>query len=190
MYIYWRSVYIAISISNSNINFCVYIYICICIYAQTYVHTHTTVARLLEIAMEREREIEREVHTKVCLPIEVPLSDPCRLPATDLTNLHPPSCYGQSGQMTLALQVANRMREVGFSSCMVLGCPKMDVQIFKWVIWGLLEAGISWNQITYLKLIKAVVASGQAWRREHVSFPEHFNGNPWRTKFHKESNGF
>jgi hypothetical protein len=58
------------------------------------------------------------------------------------------------------------------------------------VIWGLLEAGISWNQITYLKLIKAVVASGQAWRREHVSFPEHFNGNPWRTKFHKESNGF
>ena len=90
-------------------------------------HTHTTVARLLEMAMEREREIEREVHTKVCLPIEVPLSDPCRLPATDLTNLHPPSCYGQSGQMTLALQVANRMREVGFSSCMVLGCPKMDM---------------------------------------------------------------
>ena len=104
-------------------------------------HTHTTVARLLEMAMEREREIEREVHTKVCLPIEVPLSDPCRLPATDLTNLHPPSCYGQSGQMTLALQVANRMREVGFSSCMVLGCPKMDMFKFsnEWF-------GVSWRR--------------------------------------------
>ena len=54
---------------------------------------------------------------------------------------------------------------------------------------GLLQAGISWNQITYLKLIKAVVASGQAWR-QHVSCPEDFNGNPWRRKFHKESNGF
>ena len=36
--------------------------------------------------------------------------------------------------MTLALQVANRMR----------------------------EAGISWNKTTYLNLIKAVIASGQA----------------------------
>jgi len=42
-------------------------------------------------------------------------------------------CYGSSGQMTLALQVANRMR----------------------------EAGVSWNKNTYLNLIKAVSASGQ-----------------------------
>ena len=71
--------------------------------------------------------------------------------------------------------------------------------------WGpsLLEAGISWNQTTYLKLIKAVVASGQAWRgkihhghAEHVSFPEDFfifflwksMGNIWQ--FHRESNRF
>ncbi|CAJ1413478.1 unnamed protein product [Effrenium voratum] len=42
-------------------------------------------------------------------------------------------CYGQSGQMTLALQVANRMR----------------------------EAGIRWNKVTYLNLIKAVGSAGQ-----------------------------
>lgn len=42
-------------------------------------------------------------------------------------------CYGQSGQMTLALQVANRMR----------------------------EAGLSWNGSTYLNLIKAVSSADQ-----------------------------
>ena len=129
---------ISISISNSNINFCVYIYICICI--NICAHTQQWLDSWRWQWRERG-EIEREVHTKVCLPIEVPLSDPCRLPATDLTNLHPPSCYGQSGQMTLALQVANRMREVGFSSCMVLGCPKMDMFKFsnEWF-------GVSWRR--------------------------------------------
>lgn len=53
-------------------------------------------------------------------------------------------CYGSTGQMTLALQVANRMREAG-------GLESHSCR----------QAGVAWNGNTYLNLIRAVSSAGQ-----------------------------